>query len=222
MADYIDYDSSGSLKSEQYIEGNDRSTRSYKGVLIYGKAVCRGYSLALSGVLDYVGIEARIVNGIAYGDKNENHAWNQVKINGKTYNTDLTWDCTSYKSGNELQNCLRGDNVFLKNHTPTGEFQKVERCTEDFDRNVLKSTIESLKAKRREANYSKKSMENQEQKTYSKETKVNKFTEGDFGICAVTLERDTSSETLKDLKELVNKNIQHEIQKGRYNETQVR
>ena len=41
-------------------------------------AVCHGYALALRGVLNYVGVETKIVSGIAYNDANKQHAWNQV------------------------------------------------------------------------------------------------------------------------------------------------
>jgi hypothetical protein len=68
------------------------------GALIKGKAVCEGYAEAVAELLDKAGIENQIVTGPANGIGTDGkstwapHAWNLVKMNGKYYNIDATWD----------------------------------------------------------------------------------------------------------------------------------
>ena len=57
------------------------------GALRDGKAVCQGYALAYKYLLNKAGIECHIVTS-----KTLNHAWNIVKLNGKYYHVDVTWD----------------------------------------------------------------------------------------------------------------------------------
>lgn len=59
------------------------------GALVYGKAVCDGYSRAYQYLLYKMGILSHIATGTAGG---EGHAWNLVCLDGKWYYTDLTWD----------------------------------------------------------------------------------------------------------------------------------
>jgi hypothetical protein len=58
------------------------------GALVDSVAVCDGYSSAFLYVLDYYGIEARIVTGDAGGG----HAWNVVQLDNDWYEVDTTWD----------------------------------------------------------------------------------------------------------------------------------
>ena len=69
-------------------EDGDRVHDAY-GALVDGKAVCDGYTKAFQYLLQRVGIQSFMVTGIGNGVK---HAWNIVRIDGKYYNVDLTWD----------------------------------------------------------------------------------------------------------------------------------
>lgn len=65
------------------------------GALVEGKVVCEGYAEALQVLLHRVGIQSFQAYGTSYNpSKNtfEPHAWNTVKINGKYYHVDLTWN----------------------------------------------------------------------------------------------------------------------------------
>ncbi|MBR1390725.1 MAG: hypothetical protein IJ567_04655 [Lachnospiraceae bacterium] len=72
------------------------------GALIYERALCQGYSVAMYRLLREAGIDARIITGYArrmntdsqseVSDATEFHAWNLVCLNGKYYNVDVTWD----------------------------------------------------------------------------------------------------------------------------------
>ena len=69
-------------------EDGDRVHDAY-GALVNGKAVCDGYTKAFQYLLQRVGIQSFMVTGTGNGGK---HAWNIVRIDGKYYNVDLTWD----------------------------------------------------------------------------------------------------------------------------------
>lgn len=56
--------------------------------LINKSAVCQGYALLAYRMFNEAGIPCRLIVGQANGY----HAWNIVKVSGKWYNIDLTWD----------------------------------------------------------------------------------------------------------------------------------
>lgn len=68
-------------------DANASNRYSAFGALRDGKAVCQGYALAYKYLLNKAGIECHIVTS-----KTLNHAWNIVKLNGKYYHVDVTWD----------------------------------------------------------------------------------------------------------------------------------
>lgn len=57
----------------------------------YNLTVCNGYALTFSTLCAMAGIEAKYVTGYA----GEGHAWNEVKVDGKWYCVDTTWDKTT-------------------------------------------------------------------------------------------------------------------------------
>lgn len=59
--------------------------------LVNKTAVCQGYAVLLYRLALMAGIETRIVTGTANGG---GHAWNIVKLDGKWYHVDATWDAT--------------------------------------------------------------------------------------------------------------------------------
>ena len=69
-----------------YLIDGDKTTRA-DACLYYGKSQCSGYAAALSLALRHFGIQDMVAG-------NPDHAWNIVKINGKWYNCDATWDDT--------------------------------------------------------------------------------------------------------------------------------
>ena len=81
-----------------------------------GRAVCSGFADGLKNLCDCLGIESEYVQG--YTKKSDGklayHAWIRVKIDGKWYNADPTWD--SGKVGlTPFSYCLKTDEEF-KNH----------------------------------------------------------------------------------------------------------
>ena len=64
---------------------SDYHSDSAVGALLEGKAICSGYTDALSIFLDKLGIENTRV-------ASKNHVWNAVKLNNTWYHIDMTWD----------------------------------------------------------------------------------------------------------------------------------
>ncbi len=64
------------------------------GVLVNGKAVCEGYSKAYQYMLNELGIENYLCSSTQLC-----HVWNIVKLNGKFYHVDITFDDPSAKMG---------------------------------------------------------------------------------------------------------------------------
>ena len=65
------------------------------GALVEGRAVCNGYARAYQHLMKTVGIPAWYVRGVSVNpstDASIGHAWNIVKLDGKWYHTDVTWD----------------------------------------------------------------------------------------------------------------------------------
>ena len=65
------------------------------GALVEGKAVCDGYAEAYQYLLRKVGIQSFIALGSSIEPSTNNlvgHAWNYVRIDGRYYHVDVTWD----------------------------------------------------------------------------------------------------------------------------------
>ena len=65
------------------------------GAMVKKQAVCSGYAYAAKMLLNRVGIASRVVVGMS---KNSGHMWNEVRIDGKWYHLDVTWDDSSADS----------------------------------------------------------------------------------------------------------------------------
>ena len=61
------------------------------GLLFYNKAICSGYTSTFQLFMDMLGIECITVNGYAR-NRDTNHAWNMVRLDGQWYCVDVTWD----------------------------------------------------------------------------------------------------------------------------------
>lgn len=125
----IDYDSSGC--SEVYLKSH-WFTRSISGGILYGRAVCGGYAKCLTEVLNYFNIDSNLQH-------NENHAWHKVKIDGKWYNVDLTWDYEYLRKNYMPIFALLSDEDFYKIHPkPTREDSEGhEECLESYPKEII-------------------------------------------------------------------------------------
>lgn len=79
--------------------------------LVSRKAICSGYSRILKEVLYYFGINCKIVIS-NQGTKDTGHSWNQVFIDGRWYNCDLTNDVYFILNGLNCLHFLKSDSDF--------------------------------------------------------------------------------------------------------------
>lgn len=79
-----------------------------------GVMVCSGYSMALFHLLVDMNIPVRMVNGYCAEEEKSvtAHAWNVVKIDGKWYNVDATWDDPGEEKDIQYQYFLKSDADF--------------------------------------------------------------------------------------------------------------
>ena len=83
LAEHITYDLNAPHAHDAY------------GAIVNGAAVCEGYARAYQYLLRRVGIESTVVTGkssVPGSSKTVSHAWNLVRIDGRYYYTDVTWD----------------------------------------------------------------------------------------------------------------------------------
>ena len=77
--------------------------------IINGKCICRGFCGIIRDLCSLANIETKIIKGIS---KNDGHAWNQVKLDGKWYNIDLTWDYSNLLNNKNAYFFLKSDRDF--------------------------------------------------------------------------------------------------------------
>ena len=103
------------------IEYDDSSKNAHNiyGALVEKKCVCEGYAKAFQFFMNKLNIESTTIFGEGYKDVsinwNSNHAWNYVKLNGKWYAIDTTWDDNENEEI-KYDFFLKGKETFEKNH----------------------------------------------------------------------------------------------------------
>lgn len=97
------------------------------GCLINGSAHCEGYAKAFDCLAKASGLESVVVTGVT--DEGENHAWNQVKIDGEWYNCDVTWDDTDTDGDMRHTYFLVEDESFEVTHTADTEYFTPFECS---------------------------------------------------------------------------------------------
>ncbi len=81
-------------------------------------AVCEGYARTYQLALNLVGVENVFVTGVAgTGRDSGGHAWNLVKVDGKWYWIDPTWDDGNSSDYPSYEFFMKTDGEFLKTHT---------------------------------------------------------------------------------------------------------
>lgn len=87
---------------------DDVYSKNAYGALVGGYSQCEGYAKGLAYACNYFGIENVRITGNKYD--NNSHAWTKVKIDGKWYNVDVTWDDPESSNGEQL---LRHNYLFV-------------------------------------------------------------------------------------------------------------
>lgn len=128
------------------IDYNDGLGATAYGCLINGSAHCEGYAKAFDCLAKASGLESIVVTGVT--DEGENHAWNQVKIDGEWYNCDVTWDDTDTDGDIRHTYFLVEDEKFEVTHMADTEYFAPFECTASestyFNKNDL--YIESMES----------------------------------------------------------------------------
>lgn len=105
---------------------NTFARHSAYNALIEKSAVCEGCATLLYRMLSMFGVPCRIITGRGL---RESHAWNLIKLKGKWYNADVTWDL--YKSVFERSLSFYG--YFLKsNNTFNNHTRDINFNTQEF------------------------------------------------------------------------------------------
>jgi len=86
------------------------------GALIEGKAVCQGYAQSFQKILSNLNIEGHTVIGWNISEKPVLHEWNRVKLDGKWYYIDLTWDDTPWVSHRNYKHFLINTPMLGRDH----------------------------------------------------------------------------------------------------------
>lgn len=84
--------------------------------LVNGTAVCQGYAVLFYRMALQAGVDNRVITGVS----GERHAWNIVKLNGRYYDLDATWDEGS--SSGSWRYFLRGSGSFDRDHIADPEY----------------------------------------------------------------------------------------------------
>ncbi len=104
------------------------------GALVNGYAVCEGYAEAYQVLLREVGIMSYVVRGTGITSKGEErHAWNLVRLDGKFYYSDLTWDDESVSGMSESEKPVfyayfNVPEDYFFNHVPDDPYGLLPEC----------------------------------------------------------------------------------------------
>jgi len=94
------------------------------GPVLNRTAVCEGIAKFVKLAFDYLGVESLVVSGKAknpvQGSVTEAHAWNIVKIGGKAYHLDVTFDMTLKNKTNRYDYFNLSDQDIKKDHIING------------------------------------------------------------------------------------------------------
>ncbi len=116
-----------------------QSAWSAYGVLVDKTGVCMSYALAYKYILNLVGVECE------YAIINQDHVWNIVKLNGKWYHVDVTWDDPNAFGKAEHTYFLLSDNAISSGKNPHGEWVAPYVCTDtDYDTAFFRNMTEPI------------------------------------------------------------------------------
>ena len=124
------------------------------------KTVCTGFSYIFKMLLEYIGIESNICIGyFKIGREKEiPHAWNQVKIDGKWYNIDVSYGIEHHdeyvriEEGKIPKYFLLSDNEYYKKYIVSkigmknkNTKMKVYNCDNTYYRSKLKNIFKQIR-----------------------------------------------------------------------------
>ena len=87
------------INNTRYILADTEYESEADGPVVYGRAICEGYSKAFMYFAQSMGFECVCAIGTADG---VDHMWNMVKLNGQWYHVDATWDDPVTSDGSQI------------------------------------------------------------------------------------------------------------------------
>lgn len=137
------------LKYIKYIDYHDYRTCMANSILL-GTGVCIDFTIALCKCLNDIGIKCEIVTGIGVGQKEDinsrvnislkkSHAWNQVMIDDKWYNVDITW----FLDNNNFDWLLSNDEIFTQDYKHLTN-KKDHYCRINYNKKEIKKLYEKF------------------------------------------------------------------------------
>ena len=101
------------------------------GVLMEGTGVCESYARAYYMLMKAMNIDVYYVTGTTQGG---NHSWNKIRLNGKWYAVDCTWDDPGKVNGleNHLYFCLNDDILNLDHRQGEGNYPECVSMDDNY------------------------------------------------------------------------------------------
>ncbi|MBR6252996.1 MAG: hypothetical protein IKR04_04065 [Clostridia bacterium] len=96
------------------------SSKNLEGGLLEGTCVCVGYSEIIRNILACCDIESKLFSG-------GGHCWLQVKLDGKWYNADFTFDQPKVLKGKKPKYLLKSDKDFKSHRRMIEDYKKTKR-----------------------------------------------------------------------------------------------
>ncbi len=119
-------------------------------VFVHHLSVCQGYAKATQYLLNRLGIECALVQGMV--ETGEGHAWNLVKVDGSYYYVDTTWGDVSYRMEE-----TGTDGGALREGMPEINYDYLNVTTEEILRtHTIKGVVPMPQCTETEANYYRK------------------------------------------------------------------
>lgn len=127
------------VKNTSYEDkSSDNARLTEYGVLVKHKGNCQGYSLAYAVIMKRLGFAVHFVDSASMG-----HVWNQVRIDQKWYNVDVTWDDPVERNSEKNQDGVVKHDFFLasdsymKSHGYYG-FEATGASSKKYDKSYFK------------------------------------------------------------------------------------
>lgn len=130
--------------------------RSLRG-LMSRETVCAGYAMIFKECMDRLGITCDYVEGYIHANKEGGHAWNIIKLNGKFYPIDLTWDNENFRRGhhNSFEWLTKSPEEFAENHRPVNgeKIMDYKRSLSSFNPKIIKRIFDQIGTGRNKTYY---------------------------------------------------------------------
>ncbi len=105
LGERIEYDYN--MSKMNFDERKELDENSLFRIFYDNTGVCSGIAPAFKLIMNKLGIECKSVMSLS-------HEWNVVKLDGKWYHLDLTWDLHNISNGNDLEYFLKTESFILK------------------------------------------------------------------------------------------------------------